>query len=275
MMRKMDAGMLREVDKHGRIYGLLVRNFILEQLQYRTNIFLFIFVEFGYVAARLLYVLVVQETGVRINGMPPQSIYLFSGTSLLLMTFCVGMLQFNVIHFGKKVREGELDLLLVKPVSFQFIATLRHADFISASPNAFVGIPLIVYGWRLLALPADFSHIAGFLLFILLGLLVMYGLLTLPMILAFYFFQVDEFNSIVWALWDFNSLPCRIQPYLVQWVGIYLFPIFLIANFSPLFAMHRLSRMELAWGLVAPFLLLGLVRIAWSRAVRQYGSASS
>lgn len=267
--------MVRELGKHARIYALFVRNFILEQLQYRTNICLFFLVEFGYVAARLMYVLVVQETGVRINGMPPQSIYLFSGTSLLMMMFCVGMLQFNVIHFGRKIREGELDLLMVKPVSLQFIATLRHTDFISASPNIVVGIPLIVYGWRLLGLPANFTHIAGFLLFILLGLLVMYGLLTIPMILAFYFFQVDEFNSILWALWDFNSLPCRIQPYLIQWVGIYIFPIFLIANFAPLYAMHRLSRLELAWGIIAPFLVLGLVRVAWQRAVRQYGSASS
>ena len=274
-MRAFAVQLFGEVGKHTRIYGLLVRNFILEQLQYRTNIFLFALVEFGYVAARLMYVLVVERTGLRINGMPPDSIYLFAGTSLLMMTFCVGALQFNVIHFGKKVREGELDLLLVKPVSFQFIATLRHADFISALPNALVGIPMIVYGWRLLGLPADPGRIAGFLLFLFLGLLVMYALLTLPMVLAFYFFRIDQFNSIVWALWDFNSLPCRIQPGLVQWFGIYVLPIFLIANFSPLFVMHRLGGIELAWGLVAPFLLLAVVRIAWQRAVRNYGSASS
>jgi ABC-2 type transport system permease protein len=274
-MRTVLAAWLREIAKHARIYCLLVRNFILEQLQYRTNIFLFALVEFGYVAARLLYVLVVQGTGLRINGMPPDSIYLFAGTSLLMMTFCVGALQFNVIHFGRKVREGDLDVLLVKPISFQFIATLRHADFISALPNALVGVPLIVYGWWLLRLPVSIGRIAGFLLFVMLGLAVMYALLTVPMILAFYFLRVDQLNSIVWALWDFNSLPCRIQPGLVQWLGIYVLPIFLIANFSPLFVMHRLGRIEFVWGLVAPFVFLALVRIAWQRAIRNYGSASS
>jgi ABC-2 type transport system permease protein len=196
-MRTLLPSLLPEIAKHARIYSLLARNFILEQLQYRTNIFLFVLVEFGYVAARLLYVFIVESTGVRINGMPSDSIYLFAGNSLLMMTFCVGALQFNVIHFGRKVREGDLDTLLVKPISFQFIATLRHADFISALPNALVGIPLIIYGWWLLRLPVEAVRVAGFLLFMVLGLMVMYALLTLPMILAFYFLRVDQLNSIV------------------------------------------------------------------------------
>lgn len=270
-----DSSLLHEIRKHLKIYGFFIRAAFLQQLQYRTNLLFFILVELGYIAAKLLYVVVVQQTGVRINDLPPDSIYLFIGTYFLMTVFFVSMMQFNIIEFSNKIRNGDLDLLMVKPVSLQFMATLRHVDIFTSTPNIFLGSAMVIYGWHRMALPVDVLHIGGFSLFMLLGILMMYAIFMGPMILAFYFINVQSLNSIAWSLWDFNNMPHKIHPNMVQRIGVYILPIFLITNFSPLFAMDRLSGGEIAWACVAPFLLLWLVRKFWNRSVAHYESASS
>jgi len=47
----------------------------------------------------------------------------------------------------------------------------------------------------------------------------------------------------------------------------------LITNWAGLFALNRLSPLEVAWGLVAPVIVMLLTRLMWNRGMRRYVSA--
>lgn len=71
------------------------------------------------------------------------------------------------------------------------------------------------------------------------------------------------------------SAPVDIYTPWIRQVGVFLLPIFVITNFPPMFVMGRLPPMYLAWSLLIPIILLGLVRMLWQKGLRSYSSASS
>ena len=54
-----------------------------------------------------------------------------------------------------------------------------------------------------------------------------------------------------------------------------ILPIFVITNFPPLFVLRKMPPIYLAWALVIPIALLGVVRLAWKKGLSGYSSASS
>ncbi|UXI00489.1 ABC transporter permease [Photobacterium sp. TY1-4] len=265
----------RELIKHLNIYLFLLKVNAMRQLEYRVNIALNVMVELGYLGVKLLYAYIVHDTGVHIAGLPPSSIYLFIGTYMLMTVFFVSMLQFNIIGFDQQIRNGDFDVLLTKPVSSQFMATLRHVDTWITLPNVIAGLGLIVYGWQASAIALSAVNLFGFIGYLLLGVVTMYAIFVLPLMLAFKFKNISALQAFYWAMWDFNNLPHRIHLRPVQLAGTAVIPIFLVTNWSPLFVLDRLSGGELAWGIAAPVLLLALTRLCWRRAIRHYESATS
>ncbi|PKF49623.1 ABC transporter permease [Enterovibrio nigricans] len=261
--------------KHVKIYGFLLKINAMRQLEYRLNIALNIMVEMGYLLVKLIYAYIIHDTGVHIAGLSPDSIYLFIGTYMLMTVFFVSMLQFNIIVFDKQIRDGDFDLILTKPISSQFMATLKHVDTWISIPNIIAGIGLIVYGWQASSVPVSAGNILGFLGFVALGIVTMYGLFVLPLLLAFKFKNISALQSFYWAMWDFNNLPHKIHFRPVQLFGAVMFPLFLITNWSPLFVLDQLSSIEIAWGIAAPIILFSLTRVLWKKALHYYESATS
>lgn len=266
---------ITDLRKHFRIYCLLIKINAMRQLEYRFNIFLSVLVELGYMAVKLIYTYIIHDTGVHIAGMPPDTIYIFIGTFMLMTVFFVSMLQFNIIAFDKQIINGDFDLLLTKPVSSQFLATLRYVETWISVPNIVAGLGLIIYGWSRSGIDANLLNVGGFIVYLLAGVVTMYCIFTLPLMLAFKYKNIDAIHSLLWAMWDFNNLPYKIYGPSLRLFGVAIIPLFLITNYSPLMALGKLSAIEMIWGLLAPVLLLIITRICWIRSVKYYESASS
>ena len=173
------------------------------------------------------------------------------------------------------VQQGELDLYLVKPVSLQFLVTMRRLEFAYLLPNLAAGVFMIVTGWRLAGLPVSAASIAGFLFYLACGCLLTYSLFLVPYILGFWIISVGGISDISNALWDFNNMPSMIYGKWFRRVGTYILPIFVITNFPGLFLMGELSPFSCVWGAAAPVLFFVLVRIFWKISLKRYSSASS
>src|SRR5512139_1641786 len=119
---------IREIRKHLVIYGLFVKNSLMAQMEYRFNFIGNLSMEAGYLLVKLSYVIVVYRSGAKINGLSPDEILLFIGTFVTLTGVYAGMFMINNFGLRGKIKDGDLDLLLTKPVSLQFMATLRSAD---------------------------------------------------------------------------------------------------------------------------------------------------
>ncbi len=265
----------REIRKHLLIYGLFVKNSLMAQMEYRFNFIGNMIMEAGYLLVKLSYVVVVYNSGVKINGLSPDEILLFIGTFVTLTAVYAGMFMINMYRLRVKIKDGDLDLLLTKPVSLQFMATLRQADVPIFSVDFIAGAIMVAIAWSRLGIPVTFLTLGGYIGFMLISSAVSYSLFLLPQILSFWLMNTSAIAEITDSFWDFNNMPMDIYSPWIKQVGVFLLPIFVITNFPPMFVLNKMPPVYLAWSALLPLLLLVLVRMAWKKGLRSYSSASS
>ncbi|MFZ6030856.1 MAG: ABC transporter permease [Chloroflexota bacterium] len=264
-----------ELRKHFLIYLLFVKNSLMAQMEYRFNFIGNFCMESGYLLVKLSYVVVVYRSGVTINGLTPDQVLLFSGTFVALTGIYAGMFMINNFGLRNKIRDGDLDLLLTKPVSLQFMVTLRQADLTIFSVDVIAGLLMVAVAWVRLGLPVTFFTVGGYAGFFALSALVSYSLFLLPLLLTFWMINATSLASIVDSFWDFNSMPMDIYSRWIKAIGVFVLPIFVITNFPPLFLLGKMPPGYQAWALVLPLLLLIVVRLVWRQGLKTYNSASS
>jgi len=115
---------LREIKKHLAVYKLFAKTSLMQQLEYRANFIITILAECTWLASKLMYAFVVQKTGSTVGGLSPDQVMLFVGTFIIMTAFYTGTFMNSFGYIPWHVRRGDLDMLLVKPISTQFHWTL-------------------------------------------------------------------------------------------------------------------------------------------------------
>jgi ABC-2 type transport system permease protein len=266
---------LRVIRKYLVIYYLFLKNSLMLQMEYRFNFIGNLCMETGYLFVKLSYVVVVYRSGVKINGLSPDEILLFIGTFVMLTAAYAGLFMINNFRLRGKIKDGELDLLLTKPISLQFIATLRQADLTIFGVDAVAGLIMVAIAWKRLGIPVSLLTVGGYAGFVVISCLVSYSLFLLPQILSFWLMNTSAIAEITDAFWDFNNMPMDIYTPWIKQVGVFLLPIFVISNFPPMFVLNKMPPVYLAWSVLLPLILLLAVRLLWQQGLKGYSSASS
>jgi ABC-2 type transport system permease protein len=269
------AEILREIKKHLFIYLIFVKNSLISQMEYRFNFIGNFCMESGYLLVKLSYVVVVYRSGVTINGLSPDEMLLFSGTFITMTAVYAGLFMINNFGLRRKIKEGDLDLILTKPVSLQFIATLRQSDVAIFGVDSVAGLIAVGIAWSRLQIPVNLITVGGYAGFFLISVLVSYSLFLLPQILSFWFLDTTAIAEITDSFWDFNLMPMDIYNRWIQQIGIFILPIFAITNFPPMFLLHKMPPVYMVWALFLPLILFTVVRMIWNQGVKNYSSASS
>lgn len=269
------ATVLFEIKKHIFIYFLFVKNSLMAQMEYRFNFIGNLCMESGYLLVKLSYVVVVYRSGVKINGLSPDEILLFTGTFIMLTGVYAGLFMINNFGLRGKIKDGDLDLLLTKPISLQFMATLRQVDLVIFSVDFIAGIVIVAIAWNHLGIPFSLYAVGGYTGFLAISALVSYSLFLLPQVLSFWLMNTSAIAEITDTFWDFNSMPMEIYHRWIKQIGVFVLPIFVITNFPPLFVLHKMPPAYLVWSAVLPIVLLFIVRQVWKRGLGNYNSASS
>lgn len=262
-----------ELKRYALIYFLFVKNSIMAQMEYRANFFMQIVSECAALASRLLYVVVVYQTGLTLNGLPTDSILLFMGTYFIMTFVYVFFFVNNFFEFQQHVRNGTLDWFMTKPISLQFMVSLRKINFGMSIPDLVLGIILVGYGWSRLNIEVSAWNMIGYLLLTLGGAIMVYVVFMFPQILVFWLGNTVNLYQVGAQLWESNTMPMSIYNKAMQTIGTIVFPIFLISNFSPLFILNQLTLLQTIWGFVAPVIFLVLLRLLFKKGLKRYASA--
>lgn len=271
MMRKLG----KNVYRYWSVYLAFLKNSAMAQMEYRSNFYLGIFVESGWVASKLAYVYVIYHTNLRFFDLPKEAFLLFSGTFMLVTGIYVSCFVGNFFRISDYVRDGTLDLFLTKPISLQFMTTLRYVDFGLGLPNMIVGVFLVITGWQQVGLEFNLLRLAGYLALLVNSIVLSYSVMLLPNIFSFWVVNTSAVNDLSNEIWEFSHIPMSIYNRVVQFVGIYIFPIFVIGNYAPLFLFSQLEIHRMIWAFLASVVAFSVTRMLWRRGVRNYSSASS
>lgn len=266
---------LREIRKHAFIWYIFMKNSLIGQMEYRVNFFTGLSMEVGYLFVKLLYVIVVYRAGSSVNGMTPDEVLVFVGTFVIVTGFYAGFFMLNNFSLSEHIRTGTLDFFIVKPVSLQFMATLRRSDFALFLTDTTAGIIMVAIGWSRLKIPLSLLNLAGFAGYMLCGVIVGYSLFLFPILFSFWFVKSGALSGVVDAFWDFNNVPMGIYNKLVQRIGVFVLPVFVVTNFPAMFVLGKMSPLYAAWGIAAPVVCFCVTRLLWNVAITHYNSASS
>jgi ABC-2 type transport system permease protein len=155
------------------------------------------------------------------------------------------------------------------------MATLRHTDLTIFSVDVIAGAIMVAIAWSRLHIPLTLLTVGGYAACALLSCAVAYSLFLLPQVLSFWMMNTSAIAEISDSFWDFNNMPMDIYTTIIQQIGVFVLPIFVITNFPPMVALHKMPSAYQAWALILPIGLLWVVRRAWKRGLRSYASASS
>ena len=265
--------MLKTVKHYLAMYWVFIKMCLKSQLEYRFNFIMSILVMCAWLCVKLIYLLVVYQAKVNINGMTPDEILLYVGIATIFSGIMNSMIFPNINRLKKMVRTGDLDLLIVKPISLQFIGTCRYMRFGLAIPDSIAGVMMIIIAWNRIGLTVSFIKI--FILLMIWSLLIIYSILFLPTLISFWTIKIDAIFEIIWALWDFNKMPMNIYNEAIKAIGIYVIPLFVITNFPVLYLLDRMNIGYAIWGIISPIIIFVVLRLLWIKTIKKYSSASS
>ena len=265
----------QEIKKHIRIYILFVKNNLIQYMEYRANFVAGVMAASGYLFIRCVYVIFFYNFGLTLDGFGPDQMMLYSANFILMTAIYTATLCDGFYKLPENIQSGNLDLYITKPISLQFMATMRYFNFALPFPNFIVGIVMLVMGWRKLMIALTVWRVIGYILCMISATLITYSIFLFPQLLSFWTIKSDAVTQIADRAWDFNSMPMNIYNKYLQRIGVYIIPLFFISNIPTRFLLGELTVAEGIWCIVAPPIFFVLVRMFWNYAIRNYTSASS
>ena len=172
------------------------------------------------------------------------------------------------------IRDGEMDLHLLRPVSSQFLVSLRLLD-LPETVNVLVGVGLTLYAGQVAGVRWSVVGVAEAAVLGLCGLVVLYALWLCTVTLAFWLVQVDTLDTLFCSLFEAARFPVSYFRGGLRAVLTFVVPLAFATTF-PAEALlgtfdHRLLPIGIA---LAALSLLG-THLFWNYALRHYSSASS
>jgi ABC-2 type transport system permease protein len=210
-----------------------------------------------------------------INGWNSYQLIFFVGTFTVIDSLYMCTYFFGVIGIPDKIRTGKLDIYLTKPINTLFYVSFENMDFGSILLTL-PGIGMLAYSAGHLKIAPGFVNIAGYILLVLLMTYLMYTLMILVRVGAFWFTRVDSFGELENELVNFSfRIPGVVFKGAAKLVFYILVPYGLIATVPTQFFTDILSGRS--WLLV--FIVCTgfgcLSTLMWKAGLKHYGSASS
>jgi ABC-2 type transport system permease protein len=172
------------------------------------------------------------------------------------------------------IRTGDLDLILVKPVSPFFWSAFRMFDLydLVTLPAALFFLGYAIH--RLATFPSPEQIFLGCFFWMISFILS----LLLNILIAASAFWITEIENGVWLYRDLIYMarfPPEVFPGGVRWFFTFIIPILVIASFPTKALLHRLSLLEGLWALLLVIGLTLFTRWVWNKAISHYTSASA
>jgi len=243
------------------------------ELEYRTNLVLDIVQTIVIILTSIGAILVLFSYTDVLNGWNLGAMLVLLGCFYLVQGFGELVLAPSFEKFMEHVRLGTLDFALLKPVSAQFLVTLRQFRVTNLAQMGLGGVVIAVGLGRLPSV--GISEGLGFVVAILCGFVLVYALLLALSTLAFWFVRVDNLMALYWAFLDAGRFPVDIYP---GWLRVTLssaVPIGVAVTVPAQVISGRLEFVGLAELVAGTFVAFVLASRFWHIGLRSYTGASA
>lgn len=256
-----------------RLTLLFLRNSLQVEMEYRANLLASLLTALFSGTLSILTLLGIFGRTAEIGGWDLPRMIALVGVSMIIEGLIDCWLYPSLNAITEYVRQGELDLLLIRPINSQFMVSFRNIRIWFAG-NVVLGILAILYGMRAQHV-LTLGHLALCFLLIAAGIAILYSIWLAAATLAFWFTKVGEVSIIAYTLMETGRFPVSAYPAWARFALTYVLPIAFITNVPAEAAMGRLSWPGAALGLCAAAIALAFGNFFWRFGLSRYSSASS
>lgn len=218
-----------------KLYWSFLKNCIKRETMYRFHFFINILtVVFGYVANILFYYFV-YNTGVEsISGWSVYQVYVLQATVWIVDSIFGGVFFFNLIRIPIKIKNYELDGLLIKPVNPVFIVSLRQFN-LGLFSGVFFGIGFLIYAVIKGGFPVGLGEVLGYMLLVCCAVLLLFSIMLIMVTFSLKFVRIQGLIQMFWTLMEVGKNPHSIYPVALRNAFTFLIPAIVIYNFPSQF----------------------------------------
>lgn len=263
-----------KLKRYLHIFAGFFRASLMADLEYRLNLVVKILTDIIWYSAQLALFEVLFSHAKSISGWTIDSTRVFMGVLFLGDSLYMLFLSENLDRLTEKVRRGDLDLLLVKPVNSQFMLSFQKM-----SP-AYIGNFLMAFAWLIWSLnrlpdPVSWSRLLILGIAIPGSLAISYSMRFFFSATSLIFVRAENINYLWYQLYRLGTRPDTIYPQWLRFMVLSFLPVAFIGS-VPARLLLNAPDLGLIFATVAiPATTLFLTTKYWRYTLKFYSSASS
>lgn len=258
-----------------RVFGELLRLRLHGIMVFRFDFFAPFFVDGSLILIQLLAFHAVYENVDAIGTWGRGELVIYIGTFSLLNALNMTIYFFGVNGIPGKVRSGELDLYLTKPVSSLFRLTFENISP-GSIPLALMSICIIIYGVRMRKVQLTAAPVAAYVFYVVIMAVLYYEVEVLIRSVSLYLVSMARMEQIEEAGLDLcMKLPGTAFHGIYKVVFCLILPYGIMATLpvQGMIGEMDLQKAVSGVGIVACF--SAVTAVVWKQGLKHYNSASS
>lgn len=227
-----------------------------------------------FVLAEYLAIEVYYDFGNTIGGWSQGEFFILFGSFNCMIHLYSFFFEIGHDDFAYKVKYGELDYDLIRPIDSMFLCSFSRFDFPSLF-NLILPSIFIYRGITQEQISFDSLSSVGFILAIFLGTFVIYLLNHLLTTLFFWLTDFSNSFQLLNSIVKLGSKPLNIYPWVLQVVFGFCIPIILAGNLPTEVLLGRVTYQKVGILIIGVVILYTFTRMMWMKGLKRYASASS
>ena len=265
--------MAQALKKYFKLFSILLKTSFISDLEFRVNFSLRIFTDIMWYAMQILAFEVLFNFTTTIGDWDRYQTRAFLGLLFIVDSLYMIFVQSNTDQFADKVRKGELDFILAKPVSSQFLVSFQKIATASFG-NLFIAIGFFLYS---ISLIEDFHWFRLFWLVLILptSFIIAYTSRFFFTCLNLIFVKSESVQFLWYNCYKLGMRPDSIYFPTFKIILLTVFPFSFIANVPAKMVLEPPNYYLVIWSLLVGPIFLYLSHRFWNYCLRFYASASS
>lgn len=268
--------MVTNIYRYFKIYLKLFRFALIESTTYRISFFIEVIVESGYDIAFLIFFQILFSNITQIGDWDKNQIMFLNGINIITSELILGIaFIFGIEKLPQRIKNGEVDVTLLKPLNSMFSLTLAQPYYTSFIASI-AGLIIAVYYYIQMKLEFSLLGIVSGTYMLILGLILGYTVCVTFASLSFKYvgnsFLVEVIQR---AMLEFKYLPHPVYKGILRFVFFLIIPAVFISSVpaETFFKGPSLNMLILSTALTILWTFIAIKM--WNRMIVYYTGASS
>lgn|GEM_PF-133008 len=263
---------MRPLRRYLRLYATFFRNCLVREMEFRGNFAANAFTTIAWLFYYLFFIEIVYSHTDAVAGWTKGQSLILAGSFSLAWGLMNALFTPNLSMLPEYIQKGTFDLTLTKPVDSQFLASARIIN-VAEFARALLSVFVVFYGVRVQGLALTLPLVAVYLVLLLCSLMILYGIDSLIMTLAFWLVRIRNLDAAFWSISVTARYPVDIFQGVLRKVLTFFLPMAFVATVPARGLAGTLEVWMLPAALAFAAVLMTASRLLWLKATRIYSSA--